>query len=174
MKKTLKIVAIVAAVLGVAIFSFITYSTSRSPKATVDNTHNGLNVKVTYCQPYKKGRVIFGELLPLGEVWRTGANDATIISFGQDVNVAGKPLAKGDYSLWTIPGETGWTAIFNKETGQWGTEYDEKQDALRVPVVSRKHSPMAEQFTISFAPDSSGTNLILAWDETEAVVPISK
>ncbi len=174
MKKTLKIVAIVVAVLVVAFLGLRTFTKSKSPQAVVENTHNGLNVKVTYCQPSKKGRVIFGELLPFGQVWRTGANEATIISFGQDVNVAGKPLAKGDYSLWTIPGETGWTAILNKETGQWGTNYDEKQDALRVPIVSRKHSPLAEQFTMTFAPDSLGTNLVLFWDETEAVIPINK
>lgn len=174
MKKILKISAIVIAVLLVAFLGLRTFTKSKSPEATLENTHNGLNVKVTYCQPAKKGRVIFGELLPYGKVWRTGANEATLIRFGQDVNVAGKPLAKGDYSLWTIPGPTGWTAIFNKKTGQWGTTYDEKEDALRVPIVSQKHSPMAELFTMRFAPDGNGTNLILFWDETEAVIPISK
>lgn len=174
MKKALRIIAIVVAVLLIAFLGLRTFTKSKSPEAVIENTHNGLNVKVTYCQPSKRGRVIFGELLPFGEVWRTGANEATIISFGQDVRIAGEPLAKGDYSLWTIPGQNGWTAIFNKETGQWGTTYDEKQDALRVPIVSRKHSPMAEQFTMTFAPDSAGTNLVLFWDETEAVVPISK
>jgi len=174
MKRTFRILAIVVVVLVVAFLGLRTFTKSKSPAAIVENTHNGLNVKVTYCQPSKKGRVIFGELLPFGTVWRTGANEATIISFGQDVSIAGKPLAKGDYSFWTIPGQNEWTAIFNKETGQWGTMYDEKQDVLRVPIVSRKHSPMAEQFTMTFAPDSTGTNLILFWDETEAVVPISK
>ena len=174
MKKTLRIVAIVVAVLVVAFLGLRTFTKSKSPEAVIENTHNGLNVKVTYCQPTKKGRVIFGELLPFGEVWRTGANEATIIHFGQDVSIAGKPLAKGDYSFWTIPGPTGWTAIFNKETGQWGTQYDQKQDALRVPIISRKHTPMAEQFTMMFASEGNGTNLVLAWDETEAVVPIAK
>lgn len=174
MKKVLRIVAIVVAVLLVAFFGLRTFTKSKSPEAVVENTYNGLNVKVTYCQPSKKGRVIFGELLPFGQVWRTGANEATIISFGQDVSIAGKPLTKGDYSLWTIPGQSGWIAIFNKEKGQWGTNYDEKQDVLRVRIASRKHSPMAEQFTMTFAPDSTGTNLVLFWDETEAVVPISK
>ncbi len=174
MKKVFKIAAIVIAVLLVAGYAVMSYTSKLSPPATVENTHNGLNVKVVYCQPYKKGRVIFGDLVPYGEVWRTGANESTKISFGQDVNVAGKPIPKGDYTLWTIPTATGWTAIFNKETGQWGTSYDEKEDVLRVPIVSQVHSPMAEQFTMAFAPNGNGTDLKLFWDQTEAIIPITR
>lgn len=174
MKKVLKIVAIVVAVLIVAFLGLRTFTKSKSPEAVVENTHNGLDVKVTYCQPSVKGRKIFGELIPYGQVWRTGANEATVIHLGQDVTVAGKALAKGDYSFWTIPGPNGWTAIFNKETGQWGTSYDEKQDVLRVPVVSGPHAPAAEQFTIAFQPADNGTDMVLAWDQTQAIVPIRK
>jgi hypothetical protein len=174
MKKALRIAAIVVAVLLVAFLGLRTFTKSKSPQAVLENNHNGLVAKVTYCQPYKKERAIFGELVPFGKVWRTGANEATIISFGQDVMVGGKPLPKGDYSLWTIPGPTGWTAIFNKETGQWGTNYDEKQDVLRVPIASGKHTPMAEQFTMTFKPNGNATDLVMFWDETEAIVPIRK
>lgn len=172
MKKVLRILAIVVAVLLLSFLGLRTFTKSKSPQAVLENSHNGLPVEVTYCRPYKKGRVIFGELVPFGEVWRTGANEATVIRIGRDVNVAGKPLPKGDYSLWTIPGPTEWTAIFNKETGQWGTNYNQEKDALRVPISSRKHAPMAEQFTIAFAPEGNGTNLVLFWDETEAIIPI--
>ena len=90
------------------------------------------------------------------------------------MTVAGQPLKAGDYSLWTIPSQQGWIAIFNGETGQWGTNYDKEEDVLRVPVVARQHSPTAEQFTISFVPQSDGADMLLTWDETEAVVPIRK
>jgi hypothetical protein len=174
MKKVLKISAIVIVLLLALGFAYISYTSTLSPEAVVENTHNGFNVKATYCQPSVKGRKIFGELVPYGEVWRTGANAATVIHLGQDVTVAGKPLAKGDYTLWTIPGPNGWTAIFNKETGQWGTNYDETQDVLRVPVASGPHAPAAEQFTISFKPAENGTDMILAWDQTQATVPFRK
>lgn len=174
MKKALRILAIVVAVLLIAFLALRTFTKSKSPEATIESNHNGLNLKVTYCQPSKKGRTIFGELVPYGQVWRTGANEATVISFGQDVTIGGKPLPKGDYSLWTIPNSNGWTAIFNKETGQWGTNYDEKQDALRVPIVSQKHAPVAEEFTMAFEPTGNGTNLKMFWDETEAIIPINQ
>jgi hypothetical protein len=172
MKRILIILGILAAVLLIA-FSILRYLTkSNSPAATVETTQNGLTVKVDYCRPYKKGRVIFGDLVPYQKVWRTGANEATVIEFNQPVTIMGNSLKAGKYSLWSVPFANGWQAIFNRETGQWGTNYDYTQDALRVMVSTRPHSPMAEQFTISFAPATGGTDLILAWDTTEAVIPI--
>lgn len=172
MKRVLTILGIVAAVLLVAFFAFRAFTKSNSPEAVAQTTQNGLTVKVDYCQPSKKGRAIFGGLVPYGEVWRTGANEATIINFAQNVTVAGHPLKAGDYSLWTIPSQQGWIAVFNGQTGQWGTMYDQEKDVLRVPVSARPHSPTAERFTISFTPATGGTDMILAWDQTEAVVPI--
>ncbi|MFD2571709.1 DUF2911 domain-containing protein [Spirosoma soli] len=174
MKRVFIILGIIAAVLLLAFFVLRSLTKSNSPEAIAQIEHDGLHVKVDYCQPYKKGRKIFGELVPYGKVWRTGANEATLIELGQNVTVAGQPLAKGLYSFWTIPSQQGWTAIFNGETGQWGTNYDQTKDVLRVPIVSRKHSPVAEQFTINFIPRSNGTNMTLVWDQTEAVVPILK
>lgn len=174
MKRVLIILGIIAAVLLVAFFVIRTLTKSNSPEAIAQTSQNGLTVKVDYCQPYKKGRAIFGGLVPYGQVWRTGANEATIITLNQDVTFAGKPLKAGEYTLWTIPSQQGWIAIINRETGQWGTNYDPGEDVFRAPIVSRPHSPAAEQFTISFVPATGGTNMILAWDQTEAIVPIRR
>lgn len=174
MKRILIIIGVIAAVVLIGIFAVRSWTKSGSPEAVAQVNQNGLTIKVDYCQPYKKGRKIFGSLVPYGKVWRTGANEATVVDFDQNVVVAGQPLDEGKYSLWTIPSQNGWIAIFNNETGQWGTNYDQTKDALRVPIVSRKHLPQAEQFYISFSPSTNGTNMILAWDETEAVIPIQK
>lgn len=174
MKRILIIVGIIAAVLLIGFFVVRSWTKSGSPEAIAQVDQNGLVIKVDYCQPYKKGRKVFGSLVPYDEVWRTGANEATVVDFDQHVVVAGQPLDEGTYSLWTIPSKEGWIAIFNKETGQWGTNYDQTKDVLRVPIVSRRHSPKAEQFYISFSPSANGTNMILAWDETEAIIPIQK
>jgi len=135
---------------------------------------DGFSVKVDYCRPYKKGRAIFGGLVPYGNVWRTGANEATVIELGQNVDVAGKALSAGTYSLWTIPEKENWTIIFNRETGQWGTDYNAAEDVLRVPVTAHPHNPAADQFTIMFSPHTNGADMLLIWDQTEAVVPIRK
>lgn len=174
MKRVLIILGILSAILLVTFLILRNNAKSSSPAAVAQTNQNGLTVKVDYCRPYKKGRAIFGGLVPYGQVWRTGANEATLVSFAQDVTVAGKPLKAGEYSLWTIPSQQGWIAIINGETGQWGTNYDPKKDVFRAPIQARPHSPLAEQFTISFAPASGGTDMILAWDETEAVIPIRK
>jgi hypothetical protein len=174
MKRVLVILAIIAAILLVGFFALRSWTKSSSPEAIAQFNQDGLSVKVDYCQPYKKGRPIFGGLVPYGKVWRTGANEATVIEFEQNVNVAGKALSAGHYSLWTIPTQNGWTAIFNREVGQWGTNYNEAEDVLRVPITSQKHSPMTEQFTINFVPQVGGADMFLIWDETEAIVPIRK
>jgi len=107
-----------------------------SPKAIVGQTIGLTQIKVDYYTPGVKDREIWGKLVPFGQVWRTGANEATIVTFSDDVTVQGEKLAAGTYSLFTIP-EThdNWTIIFNKKLNQWGAfEYDPGEDALRVPV----------------------------------------
>lgn len=172
MKRILIILGVIAAILLVTYFALRSYTKSASPETTAKIVQNGLSVTVKYCQPSKKGRKIFGGLVPYGQVWRTGANEATMIRINQNVTVAGQSLKAGDYTLWTIPSQQGWIAIFNGETGQWGTNYNQKRDVLRVPVVSRPHTPVAEQFTIHFEPQANGADMLLVWDDTEAVVPI--
>lgn len=172
MNKIVKIVLISVAVLALAFFGYMTYTKSKSPASTVAFNENGLSVQVDYCQPYKKGRVVFGTLVPYGKVWRTGANEATIFDVKQDVKVADKPLKAGKYTLWTIPDTDKWTIIFNGQTGQWGTMYDESKDVMRVEVPASKIAETVEQFNISLAPATGGSDMILRWENTEVKVPV--
>lgn len=172
MKKTWKVVIALVVVLAVALGGFLVYTSTLSPEEKLTFNNNGLEVKVVYCRPYKKDREIFGKLIPYGEVWRTGANAATAVSFNRNVTIAGKAVAAGEYTLWTIPNENSWTVILNKETGQWGTNYDESEDLLRVDVPAEEVNSLVEQFTITLTEVGSGIDMNLSWDNTRVVVPI--
>jgi hypothetical protein len=137
-------------------------------------TQNGISIKVLYAQPSKKGRTIFGGVVKHNKVWRTGANAATIIELAQDVRINGSRLAKGRYSLYTIPTPTDWTIIINSRTGQWGLSYKEAADVMRFTASTRPYNAIAEQFFISFEPQPTGLNMLLTWDDTQVVVPIQK
>lgn len=111
-------------------------SARRSKNGTTEGTIAGITVTVEYGRPQVNGRAIWGQLVPYGKVWRTGADEATTITFDKDVLVEGKPLAAGTYALFTVPGEKEWQIVFNKTARQWGAfEYDAAQDALRVTVA---------------------------------------
>lgn len=138
-----------------------------SPRATAE----GKDVKISYGQPSKKGRVIFGELVPFGQVWRTGANEATEITFAKDSKLGGEAIKAGTYSLFTIPGESEWTIILNPTLKQWGSfGYDKikDKDVLKVKVKPGKTSGVVEKFTIRF----EGSNLIMEWDTTQVSVKV--
>ncbi len=138
-----------------------------SPRVTAENK----NVKVVYGQPSKRGRVIFGELLPYGEVWRTGANEATEITFAKDGTVAGKPVKKGTYTLFTIPGAKEWTIILNSQLKQFGAfEYEQhkNKNVLEVQVPARKAQGVVEKLTIR----PTDTALLIEWDTTSVSVPM--
>lgn len=140
----------------------------KSPHETVESE----NVKVTYGRPYKKGREIFGGLEKYGKVWRTGADEATEITFAKDATVGGKPVKAGTYTLFTIPEENEWTIILNGQLGQWGAyEYDKHKvkDVLQVKAPAKKLSTPVEQLTIRF---ESG-NMIIEWDTTQVAVPVA-
>lgn len=130
------------------------------PDSTTVTTDDGVTIEIHYSKPSVKGREIGVEIAPFGKVWRTGANEATTFEVDKDVLVQGKPLAAGKYSLYSIPGETNVTLIFNKTWDQWGTRYDEAQDALRVDAVpSENAGDPVEQFTITSAKDGTVTLL---------------
>jgi hypothetical protein len=130
--------------------------------------------RVTYSRPQKNGREIFGKLIPYGKVWRTGANEATEIKFFQDVELAGKKVKAGTYSLFTIPAEKDWTIILNSDVDYWGAySYDGKNDVIRVTAPATEMKNVVENFTIQF--DSKGEKqgaMRLAWDKTVVEVPI--
>jgi len=126
-------------------------------------------VKVVYSRPAKRERVIFGELVPFGKVWRTGANEATEVKFFKDVTFGGKKVKAGTYSLFTIPEKEEWTIILNSDTDVWGAySYNEKNDVVRFKVKTAKTDQTVEYFTITFAEE----NMVLAWDNTKVEISI--
>ena len=178
--KTFAIIATVA-ILAIGGYMAYRYFTSRplSPTQTTTFRYEGLDVKVTYCRPFKKGRLIFGgsedALVPNGKYWRLGANEATEISFSQDVNIAGKPLKADTYRMYAVPNESSWQISFNSGLGAWGAnEPDYDKDVLKVEVPAEKVSSETEQFTITFASDSTGVNMNIDWDKTHLRVPIAR
>lgn len=130
-------------------------------------------MRVIYSRPKKNGRDIFGDLVPYGKVWRTGANEATEITFYKDVVFGGKPVEAGTYSLFSIPGETEWTVILNKDTNLWGAyEYDATKDVARVKVKPQSTAAAVETFSITSKKVDEGHHLLLGWDDTYIEIPI--
>ena len=158
--------------MSVLSFSAFAQKAPASPPAVVIQKVGKTEVMVKYAKPSVKGRLVFGTkeqkaLVPYGEVWRTGANEATTIEFSNDVTIQGKPLAKGVYSLFSIPGPTEWTVIFNSEAKQWGAyTYKAEKDVLRVTGKVSEHA-MTEQFNIGVSPEGQIT---LEWDKTSVSI----
>ncbi len=144
-----------------------------SPADSAMISSAGADIKVYYGRPSKRGREIFGKLVPFGEVWRTGANAATEIAFSKDILLGGKPVKAGRYSLFTIPQKDKWTVILSSKLKMWGAyEYNPKDDAMRcdVPVAPLKDA--VEMFTIKFDKTDKGALLVMSWDQTSVSVPI--
>jgi hypothetical protein len=132
-----------------------------SPKATVEADLGDVHTEIVYCRPSARGRKMVGGKDPYGQVWRTGANEATTIEFDKDVIIEGQPLAAGKYGLFTIPGEHEWIVIFNRVHDQWGAyDYKESEDALRVRVKAEKTENFTETFTINAETD----RINLVWE----------
>jgi Protein of unknown function (DUF2911) len=174
------IALVVIVIIGAIAMVFIKKNTkSFSPEEGVSFSQNDVTIKVQYNRPYKKGREIYGGLVPYGKVWRTGANEATVFETSKNIQIDGKPLRAGKYTLWTIPGEETWTVIFNTEVGQWGVNFDgeanrdPEKDALQVMVHSVLQEREFEQFTISFEKTGEEAEMVLIWDKTLVAVPIS-
>jgi len=141
-----------------------------SPPAKAEGSIDGVKVTIDYAQPSAKGRKIMGELVPFGEVWRTGANAVTAIEFGADVKVEGKALPKGKYGLFTIPGESEWVIIFSKQNSGSPFDYSDKKDALRVNVKPGKADAFVETFTIAIEKN----NVVLKWENTAVAFKVTK
>lgn len=132
-----------------------------SKNGKAEGTIDGVDVTIEYGRPKVKERKIWGGLVPYGQVWRTGANEATTVAFSKNVKVEGQALAAGTYSLYTIPGKSEWTIIFNSVAQQWGTKYDESKDVLRVTVKPQAGSEHVEEMTFTVG-DSAVT---LTWEK---------
>jgi hypothetical protein len=144
-----------------------------SPRDTVRAQIGSAHLTVDYGRPYKRGRVIFGGVVPWGQVWRTGANAATQLSTDVAITVGGRTIPAGRYSLWSIPMTSGATLIVNRQAGQWGTQYDAAQDLARLPLTRESLSERVEQFTIAIEPADGGGVLRMSWDTTSYLVPFT-
>lgn len=147
--------------------------TRPSPTALTTVRYKDTYVKITYCQPKKRGRQIFGGLVPYGQVWRTGANEATEITLTKDIFINGTLLSAGTYSLFTIPEKDSWTIIINKELGLWGAyNYNSKMDVMRFVVpVQAISDEVFESFTIKFEQRNNMADLLLLWDKNKISIP---
>lgn len=161
----------------------------------IAKTHVGPTyVKVTYGRPYVRGREIFGDpsggeefLVPFGQLWRTGANEATEITLTGPLLVAGQRLEAGTYSIFTVPGPESWSIRFSPQLGLDGTgmldpatgeftadAYDEGRDVLRVEAPARTTEEVTDPFTIEFEPSAEGADMVLRWEHTEVRLPLSR
>lgn len=150
-----------------------------SPTAiTATKLGDGTYVKVVYSAPRRRDpetgepRQIFGGLVPYGQVWRLGANEATEITTTGDISLAGNKIPAGTYALFAVPGEDKWTIVVNKDLGQWGAySYNEKQDLLRFDVPASRSEDTYEAFTMAF--DENGQHLNIMWDQTKVAIPVA-
>jgi len=141
-----------------------------SPRDSVVTTVAGAALWIDYGRPGKRGRVIYGGVVPYGEVWRTGANAATQFRTDKALDFGGTVVPAGFYTLWTVPGKDGWKLRINGETGQWGTAHKDDKDLYTVDMKVSQLPSVAERFTISVTPSDQGGTLNLDWDTTRASV----
>jgi hypothetical protein len=144
-----------------------------SPLAVVSARYKNTYLKVTYSQPHKKGREIFGGLVPFGEVWRTGANEATELTVTKDIYLNGNLLKAGTYSVFSIPEKIKWTIIINSEPGLWGSyNYNQKLDVMRFDVPVQNLEEVYEPFTLRLDHNNDKADLSMMWDRTKITIPI--
>jgi Protein of unknown function (DUF2911) len=151
-------------------------STRPSPPATATvDFGGGKFLTINYSSPRVKGRKIFGDVVPYGKVWRTGANESTTFVTNVDLNLAGTMVPAGNYTLFTIPDKDRWTLILSKKTGEWGTNYPgPSEDLARIDMTVSTPPALTENFTISLDKTPTGATLNIDWENTRASVGIGK
>lgn len=171
-----KLPFLVALLVIAGIHSFAQESNKKrsSPLAIVSMKYKDAYLKITYSQPQKRGREIFGQLVPFGQVWRTGANEATEITLTKNIQINGFLLKAGTYSIFTIPEKEKWTIIINTEVGLWGAyNYNSKLDQIRFTLpVQILSGELYESFTIQLDQRNEVADLNLFWDRTKISIPI--
>jgi hypothetical protein len=147
-----------------------------SPPATTScSLPDGKTVTIDYSSPRAKGRKIFGDLVPYGQVWRAGANEATTFVPMENLKVGGKEVPAGNYTIFTVPEQNKWTLVISKKSGEWGTAYPGPgEDLLRVDMKVSKLPAPVENFTIAFDKNGGGCSLRMEWESTRASVEITK
>jgi len=172
--------------IGTILIAFIGYiaylmltTRSHSPEETIVHDGNNVKMSITYCRPFKKDRVIFGTkdegaLQPFGVYWRTGANEATEITFENDVVFNGEQVKAGTYRFYTVPDKEEWTVALNTSIDEWGyTEPDYSLDIHKSKVMKESTPNITEQFTMSYEPQDTHVNIVLNWDKTMIKIPVS-
>jgi hypothetical protein len=174
MQKRIALPTLLAILFTTAAFAQMGGGKPSPPASAACDLGGGKTIKTNYSSPRMKGRKIYGELVPFGEVWRTGANEATTFVNSADVVIGGKSVPAGSYTIFTVPNADKWTLIINKKTGEWGIPYKYESDELaRVDMkVSKLPSPV-ENFTISYDKSGSGCTMHIDWETTRASVDIS-
>lgn len=142
-----------------------------SPADTVRATVGTANIEIDYSRPMKRGRKIFGNIVPLDTVWRTGANAATQFTTSADLIFGNTIVPAGKYTLWSLPTATGSKLIINSQTGQWGTDYDATKDLARVDLTQTMLTSPVEAFTFAIVPQGSSGLLKFSWDDREYSIP---
>jgi Protein of unknown function (DUF2911) len=139
-----------------------------------DKITDPIAARIIYSRPQKAGRIIFGDLVKYGELWRMGANEATEIEFYKSVRIEGKKISKGRYTLYAIPTENSWTIVINKDTDTWGAfKYNAKKDIIRATASVQKLDAVVESLSMAFEKTTGGYNLIIAWDNIKAILPVN-
>lgn len=163
-------------ILAVASHAQMDKSKRPSPPASAKlELAGGQSITVDYSSPRAKGRKIYGELVPFGKVWRTGANEATTFVTTADVTVGGTAVPKGSYTLFTIPDKDKWALVISKKTGEWGTDYPgPSNDLARIDMKASTLPSAVENFTISFDKSADGGTMNIDWETTRASVAIAK
>ena len=171
----------ILAVIAIAFFSIASVNgqvqpkNRKSPLAVAFHKTDHLYIKAVYSQPFKNERALFGSLVPFGEMWRTGANEATEITTTCKVKIAGKTIPAGTYSLFSIPNADKWTIILNKDLGLWGAfNYKKELDIARFDVIPSIADTSYEAFTIKFDKGNNSNSVLmnLVWDKTMVGIPI--
>ncbi|MBL7964583.1 MAG: DUF2911 domain-containing protein [Flavobacteriales bacterium] len=183
MKRFLKIALIAVAALFVLAYIGYQYAKAQtkkaSPEETVTFALGDAQITINYSRPYKKGRTIFGGLVPYGEVWRTGANEATTFTVNRSLNFGGTVVPAGVYTVWSRPDADSWEIYLNSDSYSWGVDFDQKaqRDPAKDVAVFRsevRHMPTPqEQFEISVNTAGDPAELTLTWDDVQVAVPIT-
>ncbi|MGE0815626.1 MAG: DUF2911 domain-containing protein [Vicinamibacterales bacterium] len=167
--------AAIVAVVAVAAGIVAAQEQRVSPHETVKGTIDGANVSITYGRPAMKGRKIFGGLVPYGQIWRTGADEATVLETDKALMFGPIHVNPGKISLYSLVDEKSWRLVLNKQVGQWGTDYNQSQDLGRVPMRVEKLAAPVERLTISLDknPAGKGGVIVIQWETTKASVVVT-
>lgn len=173
-KKSILSALLVVTTMAITLAQEDTNKKRNSPLALISMRYKDAYVKIVYSRPEKRGREIFGGLVPYGKVWETGANEATEITVTRNIQINGSLLRAGTYSVFTIPNKDKWTIIINTELGLWGAyNYNSKLDDMRFDVPVQTLQGLAfEQFTMQFDQRNEIADLLLFWDKTKISIPV--